>query len=432
MIKRHPTRRADKIIRDTPFNPERYASSERAKEWIDSALREINEFENKNRLRQRRRKARDQKLFEEQVEALLCDTVFTFLAEVKDRTGKISLSLSRRNIGPKQGGHRLVNSTLNKTLDLLGETGIALFDVTIGSKQSGLQTTVGVTCKLGSQLEKFQIEKKDFKLRKDKPLIELRGPKVAGKRGKPLPLPESPEVSRMMRELVEINEFFSQSQIQYHGSRTDIDEGDRKIFRVFNITLTSYGQPQGGFWTSLKNEDRVDNLYIEDEPIKELDLKSASLQIAYALKGIAPLEDFYAIPSLRMLKREEIKKITLTYMNGGRSAFRHGVTKSVYKKMCPDMEEDKNRVLLRLLSEIRDHHQPIKEYFDPERLSYLAYIQGEVIMSTIVRLMNQKIAALPVGDAICVRESTKDQAIKEFQRSFEDKTNSTNKIILGS
>jgi len=432
MPKKQPTEAGKERLRDTPFNPDRCAASDKTKQWIKSALKAIEAFEIKKGLRQRKRKPVDQKLFEEQIEALLCDLVFTLLYQPKDRTGKISVSLSKQKVGPKQGGHRLVNSTLGRTLQLLGHDGLGLIEVTKGSKKSGLQTTVGVTKKLQAQIRGIKLQTDDLTLRKERPLIELRGPKVAGKRGKSLPLPQDPEVSLMTRELEEINEFLSQAQIEYHGSKPNIDERDRRISRVFNLTLKSYGQPQGGFWKQLKCEDRLGNLYIEDEPIIELDLKSACLQIAYALKGLEPLEDFYKVPSLQMLKREEIKKTTLTYINGGRAAFKHGISKTIYKKMCPGMEEDDDKVLSHLLSAIKDHHKPIAEYFNPDGSAYLAYIQGEVILDAVIRLMKQKIIALPVGDAIDVKESAEDQAIRAFQKSFEEKTGSKNKITLSS
>lgn len=433
MSKKHPQTSNKTALRDSPFNPERYAFSPTARQWIDSVLRAVESYEAERKLRQRRRKVTDQKVFERQVEALICDVVFTFIFKPKGTTGKISVSLSKQKVGPKQNGHPLVNSTLSKTLALLGHEGVGLIQVNKGSKQTGRQTTVYPAPSLEMQVNELRLTTHDFKLRKEQPLVQLRAPKVDGRKGRLLPLNEQdPDVLRMTKELEEINTFLSESQIEYHGDNTHIDERDRRIYRVFNGSLRFNGQPYGGFWKYLSGEDRLSSLYIDDEPIQELDLKSASLQIAYALKGIKPLDDFYAIPGLQRLEREQLKKIVLTFMNGGREAFKRPISNKIYKKLCQDIDESKEMVLRRILSAIKEFYKPVAEFFNPQGFGYLSFIQGELIMQTVSSLMAQKIVALPTGDAIHVKQSAEGQALEAFQKSFEEKTGSKEKVVLSA
>lgn len=222
------------------------------------------------------------------------------------------------------------------------------------------------------------------------------------------------------------------ADIVYHGSDPKADERDRKIYRVFNNALKNNGQLYGGFWTGLAKEDRQVYLYIDDEPCIEVDLNAAQLQIAYGLVGVAKTGDYYEIPKLERLGRDTVKTYTLMYLNGGREAFNRPLSRKVYRFLNPDEDESNARALLRLLTIIRDHHKPIAQYLNPDKVPYLTYILGEVFVNTILNLAKQNVVALPLGDAIYVKESAKDQALKVLQQCFSNKTGSEQKITTGS
>lgn len=420
-------------LRDVPFNPERRASTPASKEWVAKALGKIKAFELERSLRRRNRKPADQQIFDLQVEALLCDLAHSMLFKAKGRSGRLSLSLSKQRVGPKQNGHRLINSTLTKTLSLLSDDGVGLISLEKGSKQSGKQTTVGLSKKLASQIRRLDLRLSDFALARERQPIELRASKVEGTKGRLVPLDLSdPDVCRMIGEVNLINTTFASADIEYHGIDSSIDERERSVYRVFNDgSLRRNGLLYGGFWSRLRNIERLRDIFIDQESIVELDLKSSALQIAYALTGSSiDSFDLYLVPGLEGLPRDDVKKMTLTYLNGGREAFRFPLRKEIYRKLCPQEDESLERVRTRALQRIRDHHSVIKEFFDPLKAGDLQYVQAEIICKTVFLLASSGIVALPVGDAIYVKKSALDLAKAYFEEAFKFLTGGSAQISI--
>jgi hypothetical protein len=433
---KQPQKTTKTQLMDSPFNPERYAASDDAKEWITSVIKEIEAYETKHQLRQRKRKLRDQELFIRQVDALLSDAAYTFLYQPKGRSGKVSMSLSKQRIGPKQDGHPLVNSTLSDTLERLRQEALDLLEVTKGSKQSGLQTAVGLSKKSQVRIRKLGLETQDFKTHKDRPLIELRGPKINGKKGKRLPLDmTNPEIVRMCKELELINEAISEADIKYIGADPNVDDRARRIHRVFNDgSMESYGLCYGGFWVPLGQKDRFASLLIDKESIVELDLSAALLQVAYAIKGFDSTEiDLYRIPNYGVVPREKMKRWILTYFNGGEKAFKSmPLGKTLHKKLQRNEDESESQTFNRLIADLKNFHKKIDDLFKPEKTPFIRYVQGQIMMDVLLKLMKGGIIALPNGDAIYVKESCKDKALKVFQECFNARTGVAAKITVSS
>lgn len=413
--------------KDSFFNPERRCASKASQEWMRSLIDEVLEFEEKQGLRRRKRRPVDQRLFEEQVEALISDATYTLLYAPKGRTGHICLSLSKQKIGPKQGGHRLVNSVLGDTLSLLAKDGVGLLEVSKGSLNAGMQTTIKATRKLRASISRVSLKTDDFRVIKEDPLVQLRVRNPITKKQRLLKIDQfDPDVIRMTQELVEINNFLESAWIEYHKVDDKVDERRRRIYRVFNDSLKRNGIAYGGFWTSLSKQDRLDYLYIDDEPCLEIDLKSAVLQIAYALVGELSDSDFYDIPVLTALGRDTVKKYTLIYLNGGKEAFNRPLPKRVNQLLCDDGDVSNERALSKLVTLIKEHHKKISCFFHPATAGELTYILGEIIVSTVLRLAREGIVALPVTDAIYVKESVQDYAQQVLQQCFRNLTNNQN------
>jgi hypothetical protein len=434
MSMKQPKKTTETQLRDSPFNPERYAASDKAREWIRSLLEQIEVYETKHQVRKRKRKPKDQELFIRQVDALFADAAYTFLYEPKGRSGKISMSLSKQKIGPKQDGHPLVNSTLSDLLERLGQEALGLLEVTKGSKQSGLQTAVGLSKKSQTRIKKLGLETKDFKTYKNRPLIELRGPKINGKKGKRLPLDmTNPEMVRICKELELINETISEADIEYVGADPNVDDRARRIHRVFNDgSMKSYGLCYGGFWVQLGQKDRFASLLIDNESIVELDLSAALLQVAYAIKGIDTTGiDLHQVPNYGVVPRKRMKKWILTYFNGGAKAFRSmPLGRTLYKKLRRDEDESESQTFSRLLADLEKFHKKIDDLFKPEKTPSIRYVQGQIMMDVLLQLIKDGIIALPNGDAIYVKQSCKDKALKVFQACFKARTGVAAKISV--
>jgi hypothetical protein len=408
-------------------SPERRCASKTSQEWIKTLVGAVVEFEEKQGLRKRKRRLADQRRFEEQIEALISDVTYTFLYAPKGRSGHICLSLSKQKIGPKQGGHRLVNSVLGDTLRLLSKDGIGILEVSKGSLTAGTQTIIKAARRLKTSIKQYGLQTDDFKVIKEHPLVQLRVRNPITKKQRPQKIDQSdPDVIRMTQELVEINNFLQTAWIEYHKLDDRVDEQNRRIYRVFNESLKRNGIAYGGFWMPLSKEQRLEYLYIDDEPCVEIDLKSAVLQIAYALVGQINDSDFYDIPSLTALGRDTVKKYTLMYLNGGKEAFSRSLPKRVYQLLCDDGDTSNDRALSKLITLIKEHHKKISYFFNPTKSGELTYILGDIIVSTVLRLAREGIVALPVTDAIYVKESVQDYAQRMLQQCFRNLTNNQN------
>lgn len=393
------------------------------KALIGAALK----FEEKQGIRTRKRRPIDQRQFEEQIEALICDVTYTLLYVPKGRTGHVCLSLSKQRIGPKQGGHRLINSVLGNTLTLLSMDGIGALEVSKGSINTGLQTTLKASKNLLSSIKQFGLTTDDFRIIKEDPLVQLRVKNPQAKRARLQVLNQAdPEVARMTAELREINHFLQNAAIEYHLIDPKIDERNRRIYRVFNQSLSRNGIAYGGFWAGIGKKQRLEYLYIDDEPCIEIDLKSAVLQIAYALVGQINYTDFYDIPELAALGREKVKRYVLTYLYGGKEAFSRPLPKGIYHLLCSYEGEPNDRVLSRLLTLIKEHHKTVSHYFNPAGAGELTHALGEIMVLTVLRLTRVGVVALPVGDAIYVKESAEDFARQVFQECFNLVTDNQN------
>jgi hypothetical protein len=413
--------------KDSFFNPERRCASDISKIWMKGIIGEATSYEASQGLRQRKRRLTDQRRFEEQIEALVSDVAYTMLYAPKGRSSHVCLSLSKQRIGPKQHGHRLVNSVLGNTLNLLSEDGIGVFKVSKGSIKTGLQTIIQPSRRLQVSIRRHGLSTDDFRTIKEDPLVQLRVRNSATQKQRLEKLDLSdPEVARMTQELIEINSFLETAWIEYHATDDTVDERNRRLHRVFNQSLKRNGLAYGGFWTGISKADRLAYLYIDDEPCVEIDLNSATLKIAYALSGKTDMRDLYEIPRLKALGRERLKKYTLMYLSGGRYAFSRPLPKAVHRLLRLHEEESNERVLTQMLTQIKEHHREISQYFNPDKAGELTYILGEIMVLTVLRLTRSGIVALPVTDAIYVKESVQEYARQVLEQCFLEKTNNQN------
>jgi hypothetical protein len=79
-----------------------------------------------------------------------------------------------------------------------------------------------------------------------------------------------------------------------------------------------------------------------------------------------------------------------------------------------------------MLTQIKEHHREISQYFNPDKAGELTYILGEIMVLTVLRLTRSGIVALPVTDAIYVKESVQEYARQVLEQCFLEKTNNQN------
>ena len=280
------------LLRDIPLNFDRKAFSENAQALVRDFTERLLAYEKGAAIRTRARKPLDQIIFNDQVEAIICDLIFHHLKPSKERSGWLSVSLSHK----MHGIHSLQNSTLGKTLGLLEL--IEFIHLEKGEIGTGLQTRLCLTYKAKAWLEANQFKIEDLKVMKPKPLIQLRSPKNDKKKYKLLEVNYNDPVIRGYLEQVQaLNAHYEGADIVYHAG-DGTDDTNRFVYRVFTEgSYESCGRLYGGFWHGLKHQERLDHITINDEFLVLLDFGQSAIRLAYAEAGaIPPTTDLYVIP----------------------------------------------------------------------------------------------------------------------------------------
>lgn len=174
-----------------------------------------------------------------------------------------------------------------------------LVELRKGDQQSrgGLRTTIRPSAWLIGRITELGLLLSD--LGQDRALLgdslELRGEKrkqfIRGQvifRADTLPLPKSEDVTRMRREMDEINAWIAETDLSWWGDEEEakVDLGKRFLRRIFNNgSFEAGGRLYGGFWQSMEKDIRLDGVLIDDQPVVSLDFAQSALRMAYAEVG---------------------------------------------------------------------------------------------------------------------------------------------------
>jgi len=361
----------------------------------------------------------------ETVDAILCDLVHR---ELVTPGGRVYVSQSNQVLRKKS---RYKGVALGKTLpDILkvmlapemefvtltpGKARFAASDDGWAFTAKGKQTVMSAGPKLLSRIATFGIGFADVGRSAEEEVILLRGEKLRSDQPGPLvEYADTVQTFRLRQQLADINHWLEKADIDCDHT----DTHDRRLRRIFNnADFEQGGRIYGGFWQSMKGNDRLASIKIDDDSMVELDYGQIGLLLLYGIEGCKPpAGDLYDLSEygLPVSLRPGIKKVTQAAINSPRPLSRmpQGARKTI-SKMIP---------LAKVMEAIRQRHPEIAHRFGGGIGLRIMRLESDILMDVLLSLKDRKIVALPVHDAVLVNASHEQEAKQVMIETFQQHT----------
>ncbi|AAN29210.1 hypothetical protein C064_00988 [Brucella suis 63/252] len=407
---------------DMAFNPWRFAATVKAEALVREAVQAVEAAET----RQKKRRATDQKVFEDTVEAIICDLMHH---RICGHEHGIRVSRSNRSLGKSRYRNPIYSKVFPSILDKLEYAG--WIEQTVGDRGKvvkGAQTVIYPGLRLVSRMDAVDISLADMGIADQSDPIILQRPKKDRRLFGAREEYEDNERTRQFRsEMDQINGWLGKADLEVLDA-SDIavddtgaaiirlhDPAKRKLRRYFtdsDHTFTSGGRLFGGFWQNMTKAERRDLLLIEGESCVALDYSGMGLRIAYGHAGIDPGEgDLYLVPGLEDF-RSGVKIVTSAMLAA-----------STRLRRMPEGTRVKFPRLLKF-STVRDaiegRHPSIRHLFYSGHGHAVQFTESQIMVDVLLRLMKMEIVALPVHDAVLIAESKADQTKAVMLEAFRD------------
>lgn len=403
--------------RHRPWDPLAYAASASSQAICKEAMEDQFQFRSQ-RLSPQNKRARRGKGEQLSVEALIADCIAHTLTDADRLT--LSVSLSAEALSGSRNGYGALNRGISDRLADLRDTG--WLRVSWGHNRGrGKKTTFNAGPKLLERMNESGVSLGDIG-RKPTPggQLELKGSKAGPDQSRPiLPFKDTPEVIGLVRQVNQLNDLFQGASLsQVSSDCAPLDISRRSVKRSFlDGAFNRGGRLKGAaFWFDVEKTRRRKVLLIDDEPIAELDLKSATPTIAYALEGVSLPHDPYMPPEFCKVPRDVMKKAFMKFLwdtpkKGAR------LPQEVAKHISG------NAKLYRVLDALKRHNGPIADYLyaDEPKGAELMFLESEIIIEATFRCYAEGVTALPLHDALLVPLSKKEKARECFSQAFEDR-----------
>jgi len=270
-------------------------------------------------------------------------------------------------------------------------------------------TTAEPSERLLKRLRAIQLE--DLDRRPDAETIWLSARTAeSGLHGQPVPKElldyrDNSDSRKFRREMARINAFLNTTEITLRG-RSQGPVALRRNFllrhRTDALSFTLNGRLAGGFWLALPARDRG-AIRLAGEPLADLDFKGMFVQLAYRSLDYELREDFdpYAIPGLED-HREGAKLAMLSLL--GRSKRMRALSPELRQALPEGWN------VARLMAAVTELHYDIQALFGKDRAVELMFLESEILIAVLLRLIEENIPALPMHDGIMVPQSMKADA----------------------
>jgi len=395
-------------LRDSHFNPWRMARTERSKAVVAEVLQQLQAYEVRNQLRQRRRRKADQEVFEATVLAIVSDLAYHHLM---NREAGVYITRSHRYLGRKSRYRPAAyGKTLPDILDRLGSQELAFLGMELGTDcpfGPPLETSIRAGRRLLALAQEQGLQPEDFGLDHGQEVIQLKRVKKGGwDKGDFEEYKDTPETLRFREQMQAINAWLESAVIEFDESclpqGRPVDTLDRWLRRVFTQgCFDCGGRLFGGFWQPLGKKARLEGLVINGEDVVELDYGQMNPRILYGLCGALPPEgDAYAVPGIKH-SRSGVKKVMNAMLFHDKRLVRmpKGVRKFFEERYTV---EDVMRA-------IEAAHPAIKACFFTGIGHKAQFTESQVLVDVLLTLRDLGIPALPVHDSVIVGKSNKDK-----------------------
>ena len=409
--------------KDRPFNPWRIPISDKSKAVVAEAVTMIMNYEKRFEVRKRKRRPDDQATFEATVSAVLCDLIHHHLT---GKQGAVYITRSNQVLGRKSRYRSPVfGKTLRKILDLM-ETPEMAFVISEKGYQSDFgpakRTTIQAGWRTLDRIEQHEIGLEDLAVSPRQEVIVLRREKedYRDKKKKDIEYDDNSTTIRFRQQVVEINAWLASADIDFDESALVdqsriVDVNDRSLRRIFSQSrFDRGGRLFGGFWQSLRKQERREGLIIDGYGVSELDYGQMNPRIVYGLCDAQPSQlDIYEIPGFEQ-HRGGIKRVmnAMLFSQKRLSRMPQGVRK----------EFDESHRVEDVMEAIERAHPAIRERFFTDVGYEAQFIESQILIEVLLTLKAEGIVALPIHDAILVRQDHEDRAMEVMLSAFHRHT----------
>lgn len=413
---------------DPQYRARTQALADAIKEFATWLARQ--ELERGIRVRARAIPAR--KHFNLAVEALACNLLLLSAVE-----GKTALAVPRshgfiwakgRYTNPIYGQHFL------DLIDLITKLGL-IEKISKGYRISAkvkAPSLIASTHRLADYLPVSSFDWTSSVRRVDEPeVIVLKEGKDEDGRSEALDYTDSKNTRQWRGQIKRINSWLQDADIEIvdDGARLRVGEDGglivphrREVRRIFNNANWRHGgRLAGGFWMSMKREERFRRIHIDGEPVADIDYRQLFPRLAYVrAQAEQPDGDIYDVVGDKS-GRDGWKTLmnAILFAEG-----RLGNWPTDSRQHFPYATKLRDATGM-----LRQKHAPIAYLFETGIGFELMRIESDMLISVLTHLFSNGITALPLHDAVLVARSHAEAAREAMQHEFTFRTGSRCAIV---
>ena len=421
------------------FNPFLCAKTDKVMALIAEVQVQMSGYEAYYDTRKRARRPADQVTYNRTVEAILCDLC---AIELEPNNDSIHLPLSNKVLRSKS---RYKGTALGKTLpDILKvmsapemgfvvvEKGHSTFKIVDDELNvafaGGRQTILRAGPKLLSRIERFDITRDDLGPAPEEEVLVLRAPKRHSNSIAEYQEYEDDKTTLSLRQqMTDINAWLDTADISC--SHPKVDPAYRRLRRIFNNSnFAQGGRLYGGFWQAMSSDERQEHILIEGDWCVELDYGQMSLLLLYAeaqAQNHLPSGDLYDLSEYGIPTecRKGIKKVMQAIINSPEAPRR--LPKGSRKHFPPRIN------VKDILRAVEKKHPAIYPQMTSGIGMQLFRKESDILVDVLETLRSRGIVALPVHDAVVVRDDNSNKAKAVMKKVFREHTGITPDVTLG-
>jgi hypothetical protein len=421
------------------FNPFLCARTDKLKALITEIQVQMSGYEAYYETRKRARRPADEVTYDRTVEAILCDLCAVALEPDND---SIHLPLSNKVLRSKSRYKGIaLGKTLPAILDVMSapemdfvvvEKGHSTFKIVDEELNvafaGGQQTILKAGPKLLSRMERFGITRDDLGPATEEEVLILRAPKRHSNSIAKYQEYEDDEATLALRQqMTDINAWLDTADITC--SHPQMDPKHRRLRRIFNNSdFAQGGRLYGGFWQTMSADERQEHILIEDDWCVELDYGQMSLLLLYAeaqAQDHVPVGDLYDLSEYGIPAecRKGIKKVMQAIINSP------GVPRRLPKGARKHFPSRIN--LTDILGAVEKKHPVIFPLMTSGVGMQLFRKESDILVDVLETLRSEGIVALPIHDAVVVRDNNSHKAKAVMKKVFREHTGITPDVSLG-
>jgi hypothetical protein len=403
------------------FDPQLKANDKRLTAAIHGFRRYIQNQEIELGLRSRSRTLSAKRSFDRAFEAICCNLIVTTMV---GKGSLLAVPLAHdmmwgrgRYANPVYGKHFLDLIAVLEKIPLIKRkaTGYRY------SSKSKAPSVVSVMDRLFEHLP-VQIMRWEYICREaEKEPIVLKADKGEDGRSPPIDYRETKDTRRWRSQVIKINKWLASAEIELtpDPNASCVDEDGylialfrRSLHRSFNNgSWKQGGRLWGGFWMSMKRDERFRRIRIDGEKIADIDYQQLYPRLAYARAQAKPPDgDFYDVAGDRS-SRDGWKILinAMLFADGQLGNWPDGCRGYFPRDMS----------LRQAIEGIKKKHGPIVHLFGQGLGYQLMWMESDILVSAITILFKMGITALPLHDAVLVARSHAEAAKDVMEHELE-------------